>query len=197
MKKIIIIACVLGVTYSQLRAHKPSHTLELKSSYFFFAQDPLNKVYNHGGFEESLSGSFPLWRWLNAYASVGIAHVSGKSLNNCQKTSLFLVPLDLGLKVVFPLHKKLDFYLTVGGQYSYLQQHNDSSFVDKHLHQHCGGFFINGGWNIFATRHLLIGFFGEFAGAKTSIKSHKPNVFGNHDLRIDNGAVGVSIGYAF
>jgi len=197
MKKTIIIASVLGAVCSQLWAHKPSHTLELKSSYFFLTQDPLNKVYNHGGFEESLSGSFPLWRWLNAYASVGIAHVSGKSLNSGQKTSLLLVPLDLGLKVVFPLNRKLDFYLTFGGRYSYLHQHNDSLLVDRNLHQHCGGFFINGGWNFFATRHWLIGVFGEFAGAKTSIVSHKPNVFGERGLRIDNGAVGVSIGYAF
>ena len=197
MKKFIIIAYVLNMFCLCLYGHKPSPTLELKSSYFLFTQEPLSKVYNHGGFEESLSGSFPVWKWLNVYTSIGIAHVNGKSLNSCEKTSLLLVPLDLGLKIVFPLFKKLDYHIGFGGRYAYLHQHNDSLFIDKNVHQHCGGFFVNSDLNFFATRRWLIGIFGEYAYIKTSIKSCKPNVFGLPCLRLDNAAVGISVGYAF
>src|SRR5262249_38482146 len=109
MKKLIIIVLILSAVSMYLNAHKPSHTLELKSSYFFFTHDTLNKVYPRGGFEESLSASLPVWQWLNFYASAGIAYVHGKSLNNYEKTSLLEVPVDLGLKVAFPLHSKLDY----------------------------------------------------------------------------------------
>lgn len=157
----------------------------------------MNKVYNHGGFEESLSGSFPLWRWFNFYTSIGIAYLKGKSLNNCEKSSLLQVPFDLGAKLVFPLSKKFDYYLSFGGRYSYIHQQNSSFFVDKHVRHHCGGLFVNSGLNIFATRHWLIGIFGEYAYAETSITTHKRNVFPVCGLRFDNAAVGVSIGYAF
>lgn len=197
MKNLIVIASLLMTFFSYLRAHKPSHTLELKSSYFIFAHDSLNEVYHHGGFEESLAGSFPMWKWLNFYASIGIAHVNGKSLNDCQKTSLLEIPIDIGLKIVFPLHKKHDFYLASGGRYAYFQQHNNSSFVDKHIHKHCGGFFVNGGFNVFATHHWFIGFFGEYGFIKASITPSKPNVFGMTHVLVDNVAVGISAGYAF
>lgn len=197
MKKLFIIAYTLNVLCSYMYAHNPSHTLELKSSYFLFVQDPLSQIYHQGGFEESLSGSFPLWKWLNLYASVGVAHVNGKSLNNHEKTSLLLVPLDLGIKVVFPLFEKLDYYLSFGGRYSYAHQHNSSILVDKNIHLNCGGFFVNNGFNIFATSHWLIGIFGEYAYAKTSVVSHKPTIYGQKNLRIDNAAIGISIGYAF
>jgi outer membrane protein W len=171
--------------------------LELKSSYLFFTQSPLRKIYKHGGFEESLSASFPLWKWLNLYTSIGVAYVKGKSLNNRQNTSLLQVPIDLGLKVIFPLHPKLDYYLSFGGRYAYLHQHNESLFIDKNIHKQCGGFFANSGFDIIANHHWLIGLFGQYAYTKTSIVSQKPNVFGQKGIRIDNATVGISIGYAF
>ena len=44
--------------------------LELKGGYFFFTDSKMRKVYDKGGVDLQLSGSYPIWKWIQIYGSV-------------------------------------------------------------------------------------------------------------------------------
>ncbi len=191
----IFLLCV--TLFNAVHGRKPAAMLELKPSYFFFTNSPLSKIYKRGGFEMQTSGSCQLWKWLDVYGSVGVMQTWGKSLNDGQKTSLLEVPVDLGLKPHFVLHKKVDYYFAFGPRYFYLHQYNDSTFVDKNIHNNVMGFFVNTGFNFEPVKHCTVGIFGEYAYGKTSFSSCKPNVFGQKNVQIGGCNFGVSLGYRF
>ncbi len=76
---------------------------EVKTGYFFFSDSKMSKIYDQRrigysimcflSFMESDEG----WT-LNAYGAVEYFHRSGKSINGHQKTSLWSVPVNIGLK---------------------------------------------------------------------------------------------------
>lgn len=197
MKKLTKILLLYLFSLPLIHAYKSSATVEFKPGYFFFTNSPLSKIYKHGGLEAQASGTLPLLRWLACHASVGVMQAWGKSLNNDQKTSLLQLPVDLGLKPLFALHKKIDYYFAFGPRYFYLHQHNDSSFVEESVHKNVMGFFVNTGFNVRPVKHFLLGLFGEYGYGKTSFKACKPNVFGQQNVNIGGLTFGVSLGYSF
>src|SRR5271166_6591939 len=117
--------------------------LEAKAGYFFFSDSKMRKVYNDGGIDLQISGSYPLWNWLQLYGSVEYLQKHGKSLGGHQKTRIWAVPLSLGLQPVFTINPTVDYYFTVGPRYFFVHAHNDSSFLDRHKSQNGLGGFIN------------------------------------------------------
>lgn len=176
-------------------------SIELKWGYFFFANSSLSNVYDDGGFDIRLVGSFPLWNCsqkfgLEVYTAAEYFHCSGKSISFGEDTTVWGIPLSIGLKPVFFLTPNLQYYCAFGPRYLYIHQHNDSSFVQKNLHSHCGGVFCNMGFDFKFWNCIYVDIFGEYSYARGHFHTSSPNVYkGTSD--ISNFAFGLGLGYAF
>ncbi|MFA6066747.1 MAG: hypothetical protein WC707_06215 [Candidatus Babeliaceae bacterium] len=171
--------------------------LEIKPSYFFFSASPMKNIYDDGGFEIQGSISVPFRYYLDLYGSIGYRKAWGHALNTCQKTSLTVVPIDIGLKPVFNFCERFYYFFAIGPRFFYFHQHNNSSYVDRIINRGGIGLFVNTGCNVLLADCLLLGIFGEYSYEKKKIYPNKPNVFSNGNVQLGGFAFGISLGYAF
>lgn len=203
MKKIILgLVCVFCQIFTKtLKAEKPwwdhQHPiLEAKAGYFFFTDSAMRTVYNEGGLDVQISGSIPFYKILNAYLSVEYLQRSGHSTGVHQKTTLWEIPVSLGLKPAFPLTDWLQYYFTVGPRYFFVHVHNHSSYVPKIMTANgCGG-FINTGLNFFIDKTIVIDLFGEYSFKSLQFHSHKTGTKGE-DAKVGGLTFGGGLGYSF
>lgn len=175
--------------------------LEVKAGYFFFADSTMRKIYNNGGIDVQLSGSFPVGTWpdifgLDIYTSVEYLHRSGKTMGAGNKTSIWEIPVSLGLKPIFAICREVQYYFAVGPRYFYLHQHNDSPFLNKNISRNGVGLFVNTGFNFFPCPHFVIDLFGEYSFLKTHFHSSKKNVYGR-SIQVGGFTFGGGLGYSF
>ena len=194
-KKNVLLSALLCI--STQCASDVTPWLEIKPSYFFFNKSPMKNIYNKGGFELQASASVPCCHYLDFYGSIGCRHVSGHALNTCEKTSLTVVPGDIGLKPVFSFHDYFYYFFAIGPRFLYFQQKNDSPYVDRIIKGGSVGLFFNTGFNVLLFEHFLLGIFGEYSYEKATVCPKKPNVYSNGSLQIGGLAFGLSLGYAF
>jgi hypothetical protein len=195
IKKIcaLLITCVVPALHAEISCA----WLEIKPGYFFFTNQTLRKIYN-GGFEIQGSVSYPLYKMIALYGSLGYFKVNGRSLGGNQKTSISQVPVDLGLRAVADLDKCIKGYLSIGPRYFYFHQHNDSIYVNRDIRRSGLGFFINGGFNFIKNDGFLLGVFGEYAFERLSFNCCTiPNIYGRQNVQVGGFTFGASIGFAF
>lgn len=183
-------------TQSQSSHKKIQPTLELKNGYFFFTDSKMRKIYDSGGWDVQLSGSYPVLEWLEIYSSVEFLEKHGRSEFHKQETSIWEVPLSLGLKPTFAICPSVQYYFTLGLRYCFVHQHNDSSFVDKNISQNGIGGFVNTGFNFILWRHFLIDLFGEYSYVKMRFHTNTRHSHGK-SMQVGGCVVGVGLGYAF
>lgn len=194
IKKICFFA--LACSVQSLNAQTCWPWLEIKPGYFFFSNHTLRKIY-HGGFEIQGSATYPLYKMIALYGSLGYLQVQGKSLNEHQKTSMFQIPFDVGLRAIAHVGEYVDGYLSIGPRYFYVHQHNDSIYVNRNIRQSGLGFFVNAGCNFIAYDRFLLGIFGEYAFEQKSFKSSIPNVYGRKNVQMGGFTFGASLGFEF
>jgi hypothetical protein len=170
--------------------------LEAKAGYFFFSDSKMRKVYNDGGIDLQISGSYPIWNWLQLYGSVEYLEKHGRSLGGRQKTRIWAVPLSLGLQPVITINSTVDYYFTLGPRYFFVHAHNDSSVLDRHKSQNGLGGFINTGFHFFPWNNLVIDIFGEYSYKRMHFHTSKRNVF-TRSVQVGGFAFGAGLGYAF
>ena len=190
---------VLLCLSSLVQAEKSSPRLELKPSYFFYANSTMRHIYKHGGFEIQGSGSYPIWEWINGYTSLGFVQTHGKSLGLQEPTTLWRILFDVGAKAIGQCTEKTDCFLAIGPRYFYLHQHNTSQYVPQSVHLDNVGLFLNFGFNHLVSEHCELGLFGEYSYEKAIYIPNLPNVYsnGNGTVQVGGVAYGASLGYAF
>lgn len=171
--------------------------VEIKPSYFFFSTSPMNDIYDHGGFEIQGSASVPVYTYLDLYGSIGYRTVTGHALNSGEKTSLSVIPIDLGLKPIVNFHEHFYYFFAMGPRYFHFHQYNNSSYVDRTIKGNGIGLFANTGFNVLLADYFLLGIFGEYSYEKKKICPKKPNVYSNGSTQMGGFAFGVSLGYEF
>lgn len=177
-------------------------SFEVKTGYFFFSNSTMRKVYDKGGLDLQLCASYPFWdlatRWtLNAYGAIEYFHRTGKSLNNHQRTSIWSVPINLGLKPVYEINEQLQYYFALGPRYFYIHQHNNSSYVKKHRSRNGLGLFVNTGFNYLLCDGFLIDIFGEYSYAKMHLRSSKNSAVYTKSIQIGGFTLGCGVGHEF
>lgn len=175
--------------------------LEIKAGYFIFSNSKLRKVYNKGGLDIQLCASYPLWnlanRWtLSAYCAVEYFQRSGRSIHGHQKTAVWSVPINVGIKPIYKINANLNYYFAIGPRYFYLHQHNRSSYVYKNKSRSGLGLFVNTGFNYALSNHFVIDIFGEYSYAKVHLHSRKSNVY-TRNIQIGGFTFGGGLGYQF
>ncbi len=170
--------------------------IEAKVGYFFFTDSDMNKVYDQGGIDVQLSGSYPLYKFLHVYGSVEYLEKSGYSQGMHEKTSLWEIPLSLGLRSVFPIGNYVDYYLSIGPRYFLVYAHNESSYVPKHMQANgCGG-FANTGFLFILPKNFTIDLFGEYSYKTLHFHNTKTGAHG-HTVQVGGLTFGGGIGYSF
>lgn len=170
--------------------------LEAKAGYFFFSDSLMREVYDKGGVDLQLSGRYPIYKWLQVYGSFEYMQRNGKSLGGEEYTSIWSIPLSLGLQGVVAIRNTVEYYVTLGPRYSYTHVHNDSDFVDRTLNKNGFGGFANTGFYFFPTDHLVVDVFAEYSYMRVKFDPDHPNVFGR-SIQIGGFAFGAGLGYAF
>ena len=75
-------------------------SIEAKVGYFFFGASQMREIYNQGGVDVQLCAAYPIWKGLQIYGSVEYLQKSGHSLSVGESTSVWQVPVNLGLRPV-------------------------------------------------------------------------------------------------
>lgn len=174
---------------------------EVKTGYFFFSDSKMRKVYDRGGLDIQLCDSYPLWnltrRWnLSAYGAVEYFHRFGKSIHGGQKTSLWSIPINFGLKPTYTIDTGMEYYFSVGPRYFYLHQHNLSSDIYKNKSGHGLGFFINTGLNYLLCDLFTLDIFGEYSSANAHLHSRSSHTY-TRNIQVGGFAFGVGAGCEF
>ncbi len=148
-----------------------------------------------------LCGIYPIkdltCRWsLNAYAAVEYFQRSGKSINGNQKTFLWSIPINVGLKSVYMINAKTQSYCAIGPRYLYMHQHNNSPFVYRSKSGNAMGFFVNMGLNHVLSYRFVIDIFGEYSDAKMHFHGRKPDVY-TRSIQVGGFSFGGGLGYEF
>lgn len=170
--------------------------IEAKVGYFFFTDSKASQVFNQGGLDLQLSGSYPLYKLFHLYGNVGYLQKSGHSLNGNQKTSLWEVPLSLGLQPIFCLAKNIRYYVTLGPRYFFVHVHNDSTFVPSEMEAKGLGGFANTGilWRLWQC--VTVGLFGEYSYKRLFFVSSMPETQ-SESMQVGGLTFGGEIGYTF
>jgi hypothetical protein len=174
--------------------------VELKGGYFIFADKNMRKVYDNAGIVQ-LSGACPLWNFcdnfrLDLYGSAGYMYTSGKSLGGHQHTSIWQVPVDIGLRSIYIACPEMQFYATIGPRSFYIYQHNDSDYVYCSKGKAGMGFFVNTGLNYFICENVFLDFFGEYSYEKVHFHNDEPFYY-TRDLQVGGYTIGAGLGYQF
>lgn len=176
-------------------------TVEVKAGYFFFSDSKMRKIYHKGGLDLQLCGSYSLYKpscgWdLRVYGAVEYFHRTGKSTSGDQKTSLWSIPVNLGIMPVWAVSRNLQCYLALGPRYFFLHQHNDSSYVYKSKSKNGLGFFANAGLHYLISNGLYLDIFGEYSYARTRFHGSNPDIYTKR-VQIGGYTFGGGLGYRF
>jgi len=179
----------------------PQPLIEVKGGYFRFSSSKIRQIYDTGGLDVQLCASYPFQninsRWtLNTYGAVEYFHRSGKSINGNEKTELWSIPINIGLKPVYSINSNTQYYFAIGPRYLYIHQHNDSPYVYKNKSGNGFGIFVNTGFNYAPWDHFVIDIFGEYSYAKINSHSGRAGVYAT-SMQIGGLTLGGGLGYEF
>ncbi len=170
--------------------------LEVKAGYFFFTQQDMRRVYNQGGIDLQLCGSYPVYKLLHVYGSVEYLERSGKSIGGHQKTSIWEIPISAGLRPVFPIGDHVEYYLTLGPRYFFVHAHNRSSYVSKKMEANGCGAFANTGFLFIIGKYFTVDLFGEYSYKRLHFHTGKEGASG-HTVQVGGLTFGGGLGYSF
>jgi opacity protein-like surface antigen len=170
--------------------------IEAKAGYFFFTESTLRNVYDHAGIDVQLSYTYAVWENLQIYGSAEYAYKAGRSLNGEQKTYFQSWPLSLGLQYRFSFSSIYQPYVTLGPRYFFVHIKNDSSYVNRHLHNNGLGGFVNAGCLVQLNSNFAFDVFGEYSYKRLHFHSSPPNVQG-HTTQVGGLVFGGGLGYKF
>ncbi|MFN4174571.1 MAG: hypothetical protein ACK4HV_05655 [Parachlamydiaceae bacterium] len=176
--------------------------IEFKAGYFNFFDSKLRKIYNRGGFDAQISLSYPLGGGqdcplsFSAYGAIEYYRKSGQSLDAHQKTSIWSIPVNLGLKTFLNLHTCLDAYFTLGPRYFFIKQHNHSSYVNKNRSRNGIGFFANTGFIYRLSHRIWLDTFAEYSYGKIRFKANRASTYSRR-VQVSGYTIGLGLGVGF
>lgn len=170
--------------------------LEVKAGYFFFSDSKMRKIYDQEGLDLQLAATYPVWKWLQIYASAEFIQKQGRSLHGNQRTRIWEYPFTLGLQAVARISQKAQYYFTAGPRYIHLHQHNNSADMARELNHNGVGLFLGTGFHVFPIEHFVIDFFGEYSYCRMHGHPHRKYAFGE-SAQVGGFVFGGGLGYAF
>lgn len=95
----------------------------------------------------------------------------GESIGDASDTTLNLMPLNLGVKLLFPACEEFHFYLGGAGCYSFLWIHDDSPYVEQDISDQAFGGLAQSGFNWRFWKNGVLNVFADYYFQKFSFKN--------------------------
>lgn len=169
--------------------------VEAKVGYFRPSAKVLRSVYG-GGADYELSASGPVWKKLRLYGAVDLFYKRGKSEGGGQNTRIRIIPLSLGLQYPFKVSKHVDFFMSGGPRYYFVQFKNDSHFVDRKVTGSGLGGFVSAGFLFSLGSKWKIDLFTDYGYKRIHFRASKQGVTA-HTIQVGGLIAGGGIGYVF
>jgi hypothetical protein len=186
--KRILLACFLAAASSAYC----NPLIEAKAGYFFFIDSPMQEIFNQGGLDLQVSGSYPIWRGLHVYGSVEWLQKSGSS--HGRKTDLWEVPISAGLKPVFPITCHLEYYFTLGPRLFFVGINDHYHTGRRHQSRAAFGGFLNSGLLFNFDSGFTLDLFGEYSYGKASFHN---GIAHGKSVQVGGLTFGLGLGYTF
>ncbi len=166
---------------------------ELKAAYFYPTNHRYRKIYSGSGLY-GLEIDWRVYRNLYAWTGVNALYSKGHSESCRYKTDILQIPVDLGLKYIFNIHR-FHPYVGAGILATYMHIHDHASFVKKKIvHWGVGGIFKTG-VIIDLPKNIFMDFFTNYSLIKVSPDSHR--VTCPHKANLSGFSFGGGLGYHF
>jgi hypothetical protein len=193
MKKIYCLIFSLA-SFFQLSAVET--LLEAKGACFYPTNHTIRKIYGVGG-EYGLEGSVSFSRNFYAWASGDVLYQHGHSLGSDQSTYLTLVPIAAGIKYLYPLHCKVDFYAGAGPQYSYMNISNHSNYVTRHIRKWGWGGIGKAGFLFDMYQGIFLDVFAQYSYLRIPFHNSLNGQVTPNNIHLSGWQFGGAIGYRF
>lgn len=182
------------LTYGYLPPKR--YLMQVNGAYTFPLHNSFRKIYNHAGLinaEASIKAFDNIYPW----ASVGAMFADGHSLGRGDKTSLTIVPLDIGLKFIsnylfyYP-------YAAVGASLSWIFIHNDYPYVNQNPSTFDVGLAVKWGLLINPDNSsIFFDIFGRYQYLQANFSEENNPKITTNNPDLSNISAGLGVGYSF
>lgn len=155
-----------------------SNSLELRAGCFSPSSSLLRKIYSDGMFEFEIEYSRQIAKRTFAWANFNALKKEGRSTKMAYRTTMHLYPLSFGIKYQIQLLKCLFFYAGVGGSITWVNTHDRSPFVKRHLHKKGWGFVGKSSLSYFFADSRYLTVFVDYYDTTVSRKRGSLNIGG-------------------
>lgn len=172
--------------------------IEGGASYFYPQSGILRDIYG-AGVNYHLNFSQNVYKNLDLWVGANYFNKDGHSLGAHQKTNIKIIPVNLGLKYLFPVHFQhvnIDFYINGAFKYYFLKIHDYSPFVAKHSNKDGFGVVFGGGSYIYLYKHIFLNFLIDYSFKQFFDFHHKPHTQ-SHSVDVSGWDFGGGIGVKF
>lgn len=194
-KQLFCICTIAGAISFTNTIHARDAFLEAKAAYFYPANSTFRDIYSGGGIYGA-ELTCQAYKRLYAFASADYFHRKGSSLGESDPTTITFVPLGLGLKYLFPVHKR-DFYLGAGVLGTYLHIQDDSPFVLRNSCKWGLGAVGKAGIVFNVSKHFIIDLFTNYTYTKIDFDNNDGGNVTRNTADISGWSFGAAIGYRF
>lgn len=169
--------------------------VEFKAAYFMPTDSDVKKIYGKGGALFGPEVTFRVYENWYGFASIDFLTKKGHSLGLCDRTTMSLMPLGIGVKYLIPFCYG-DFYMGLGFQPLRLKTVNCSPDVDQTTTNWGFGGIAKIGSYFTLPDNYFIDLFIDYSFVKVGCKKCSPLVV---PLKANlNGAIfGAGLGYRF
>jgi len=174
--------------------------VEAKGAYFYPTNSKFRHIYGNGVGLFGVEVTPEIWQRWYGFASVDWAATSGTSIGLGTYTSVTLLPIAAGVKYIYDINERWDWYVGLGGQGTWIQTRDHSSFVHHTISKWSWGGIIKTGFLINTDSKWFFDIFGSYClmtSVGTDTKPFKTGFITGGHADPSGFAGGIGIGYRF
>lgn len=175
-------------------------TAEMRVAYYHPYSSLVRRIYGNGWADYQLELSAPIaYNWKICTGISGFSR-EGESIGLNDPTRLQLIPLNLGLKVFFPLFDCVNFYLGGAVCYSSLNIKDDSEHnIHRHIRRQGLGGLLQSGVTYRFWREAYVSLFADYFFQKFHFSKSKRSHHYVERIKLDMSGykMGVGLGMVF
>jgi hypothetical protein len=137
--------------------------VDITFGYLFFGNAKARRVYNTGGENITISGSYPVYDIWHVFGSAGYWERSGRTLHYHHKLRLEAIPISIGIKPVMTLGCNVDCYFTLGPRYFFLKEHMRCPEGARNVNKSTVGAFVGTGFLFIPCDGCTFDIFAEYS----------------------------------
>lgn len=205
MKQLIRLFILIWATSSMYADFK----IEGGASYFLPQSDTLRDIYGGGGVNYHMTLSHRVSKHVDLWAGFNYFDKDGHSLGAHQRTNIKIIPVNLGIKYLFPVcfehvnlgfcnieNFQIDFYINGALKYYFLRIHDHSSFVIRHSNQDGFGVVFGVGSYVYFYKNMFLNLLIDYS-SKQFVDFHYRRHTQGHSIDISGWDFGGGIGVEF